>query len=452
MEQLLRHGESHEGSQFATSESNDPHDVSCPFCKKNFLSPVREVFTELPVVKCPGCDANILILSHDRPQEGFDPDHIKETETPGSRKSSAPGTSKSGLFVQVAFTVLSYFLLLLIGSWAFEEAKKSYDPYDIDEHLYSSFILEAQGWTRLHLVAARGDEDAVGQFLNETTQIDARNQRGNTPLYEAAKRGQVGTMALLIDHGASLEATGHYGFTPLFPAIQRGHLRAVELLIARGAQINARCDCGATALYEAVKWGQTDVVTFLIKHGATVNAKVKGQTTLAYAEEHDLPEIIEILRQSGGKTFKESEKLVERGTGFIKEEQWNEALVAFSEAITIDPESIPAYSNRAATWIKKGDLDAAFADYRRVLQLAPMQFDTYLNMSWIYAQRQQWDSGIELWSELIKLQPGNGKAYFERAHHASLKHDFKKAQADLSQSCSLGYTDGCVMLKRLGES
>jgi uncharacterized protein len=450
VEQLLRHGESRERPQLATSESNDPHDVSCPFCKQQLLSPVREVFPELPVVKCSGCDANILILPHDRPQQDFGPDHIKETETAISRKSSAPGTSKSGLFVQVAFTLLSYFLLLLFGSWAFDEAKKRYDPYDIDEHLYSSFILEAQGWTKLHLAAAQGDEDAVRQILNETTQIDPRNQRGSTPLYEAAKRGQVGTMTLLIGHNANMEAKSHYGFTPLFPAIQRGHLKAVELLIVRGAQINARCDCGATALYEAVKWGQTDVVTFLIKHGAAVNAKVKGQTALAYAEEHDLPDIIEILRQSGGKTFKESEKLVERGEGFFKEERWNEALGSFNEAITIDPESIPAYSNRAATWIKKGDLDPALADYRRVLQMAPTHFDTYLSMSWIYAQRQQWDSGIELWSELIKLQPGNGKAYFERAHHASFKHDNKKTHDDLSQSCSLGYTDGCAMLKHLG--
>lgn len=403
-------------------------------------------------MKCPGCDANILILSDDRLQQDFGPDDINETETLISRKASAPGTGKSGLLVQAAFTLLNYFLLLLIGSWAFEEAKKNYDPYDINEHLYSSFILEAQGWTKLHLAAAQGDEDSVRQLFNETPQIDARNQRGRTPLYEAAKRGQVGTMTLLIDHGANMEAKGNYGYTPLFPAIQRGHLNAVELLIARGAQINARCDCGATALYEAVKWGQTDVVTFLLKHGAAVNAKVKGQTALAYAEDHDLPDIIEILRQSGGKTFKDSEKLVERGAGFFKEERWNEALESFSAAITIDQESIPAYSNRAATWIKKGDLDAALADYRRVLQMAPTHFDTYLSMSWIYAQRQQWDSGVELWSELIKLQPGNGKAYFERAHHASFKHDNKKAHDDLSQSCSLGYTNGCAMLKHLGGS
>jgi hypothetical protein len=86
-------------------------------------------------MKCPGCNANILILSDDHPHQGFGPDHIKETETSISRKASAPRTSKSGIFVQVAFTLLNYFLLLLIGSWGFEEVKKNYDPYDIDEHL-----------------------------------------------------------------------------------------------------------------------------------------------------------------------------------------------------------------------------------------------------------------------------------------------------------------------------
>jgi ankyrin repeat protein len=346
---------------------------------------------------------------------------------------------------------VNYVFLFFIGAWGIEQANERYDPYEVDEHFYTGFMLEKQGWTPLHMAAAQGDEERVRQLLSDPTQqLEARNHWGRTPLYEAAKRGQLGTMTLLIDRGANLEAKGNHGFTPMFPAIQRGHLKAVELLVSRGAQVDARCECGATALYEAVKWGQEDVAQFLAEHGASVNARINGQTALAYAEEHEMEDMAKILRHFGGKTFKESEELVKKGVEFFKKNQWDQALALFTQAIEKDPESISAYSNRAATQIKKGELDLALGDYRRILQLAPNHIDTYMKISWIHGQRKQWDLGIELWSTLIKIEPKNGLAYYERGRHEFYKPDHEAARQDLRSSCSFGYTEGCDMLKSMG--
>jgi tetratricopeptide (TPR) repeat protein len=254
-------------------------------------------------------------------------------------------------------------------------------------------------------------------------------------------------MKLLIDKGANLEAQATQGFTPLFPAIQRGHLEAVQLLVSRGAQVNARCDCGATALFEAVKWGREDVAQYLLQHGANVNAKVDGQTALAFAEKRKMEGMADILRDFGGKTFKESEELVQRAADLFEGKQWDETIAVLTKGIELDPESVPAYSRRAATWIKKGELEKAAEDYRRTLQLSPTHFESHMNLSWIYAQREQWDLGIALWSNLIKAEPDNAQAYYERAHHAWYKKDHLLVREDLHRSCSLGYAQGCDMWK-----
>ncbi|MDH5667427.1 MAG: ankyrin repeat domain-containing protein [Nitrospira sp.] len=340
--------------------------------------------------------------------------------------------------------------LVLIGAWGLDEYSQRYDPYDIDEHLYAGMLLEMQGWTELHIAAARGDEQRVRELLRDSSQLEVKNQRGRTPLYEAAKRGQIGTMKLLIDGGANLEAKARHGFTPLFPAIRRGHLNAVELLVSRGAQVNVRCDCGATALYEAVKSGEEDIARVLLEHGASVNAKVNGQTALGYAEEHRMDDMGEILRQFGGVSFEESKRLFEQGIESFKQEQWDQALALFSEAIASDSENIPAYFSRAATFVKKKKYALALADYRRILQLDPTHLDAHVNISWIYSQNQQWDLGIELWSSLIKVEPRNGQAYYGRALHVWAKQDQQAALDDLKRSCSYGYVGGCNMLKSLG--
>ena len=452
MAQHLTQNCSHDSSRTGTNKEGSPEFLTCPFCQSAIAQPVPESSSEIPVATCLTCDANVLVLS---PCQSHLSEQCLGTSSTKARRNLSNAqsrTRRSGLVVSAAFCLLNYFLLVLVSAWAFEETKKRYDPYDTDEHLYTSFVLEAQGWTHLHLAAARGDEAVLRQLLTENHQVDAKNQKGRTPLYEAAKRGQVGSMTILLDHGANPEIKAHYGFTPLFPAIQRGHLSAVELLIERGAQMNVRCDCGSTALYEAVKWDQGNIVGFLIGHGAAINAKVNGQTALAYAEEHGLEDIAEILRRSGAKTFKDSEGLVDQGNKLFNEGQLDQAIRLFSQAIAIDQDSIPAYSGRAAAWIKKGDLDLALADYQRILQIDPIHIDTHMSISWIYAQRQQWDLGIELWSGLIKLQPSNGQAYYERAHHTFSKQDSQATQADLNQSCSLGYIEGCAMLKSLGGS
>jgi ankyrin repeat protein len=99
--------------------------------------------------------------------------------------------------VAVLTCLLNYALLSGMAYGTFSQIISTDDPYDIDELMLSPLILRANGWTPLHLAAARGDLAATTLLLAEKDHIDRPNGRGRTALHEASKRGQTATVALL---------------------------------------------------------------------------------------------------------------------------------------------------------------------------------------------------------------------------------------------------------------
>ena len=75
-----------------------------------------------------------------------------------------------------------------------------------------------------------------GEFLNEGADVNAKDNKGNTPLHKAA---------------------------------QKGHLEFIEFLVGKGADVNAKNDDGNTPLHRAAYYGQFQVIKFLtsqLKH------------------------------------------------------------------------------------------------------------------------------------------------------------------------------------------
>lgn len=67
-----------------------------------------------------------------------------------------------------------------------------------------------------------------------------------------------------------------------------------------GADLSLADRHGHTALHHAVRRGRIPVVTLLIERGAGVDVPSRsGRTPLAYAEEHNSPEVSAVLRSAG---------------------------------------------------------------------------------------------------------------------------------------------------------
>jgi truncated hemoglobin YjbI len=103
---------------------------------------------------------------------------------------------------------------------------------------------EAEGHTPLYR-AATGQAARVLLAAGATVDVPSGPTRG-TALHQAARRGRDDVAAVLLDHGADMEARDNKGQTPLRRAVNCRKLAIVELLVCRGANPHARDNHGVT--------------------------------------------------------------------------------------------------------------------------------------------------------------------------------------------------------------
>ena len=153
----------------------------------------------------------------------------------------------------------------------------------------------------IHRAADEGNLEAVKQHLAAGTDVDAKNEYGETPLYWAAQ-GHKEIAELLIAKGVDVNAKNELEETPLHIAAPQGHKEIAELLITKGADVNAKSAAISTPLHFVE---EKDIAKVLILNGADVNAISVSGTPLDVAIEEDYTETAGLLRKHGAKTAEE---------------------------------------------------------------------------------------------------------------------------------------------------
>lgn len=388
---------------------------------------------------CPSCHANLLILN----PAGQPTD--KDTITRSWAGDLPIDLSRRliGIAVAVMACVLNYVLLSAMTYWMLGEIKTTHDPYDIDALVLSPLILKANGWTALHLAAARGDRSAAAALLADGLAVDRRNGNGRTALFEAARRGQTDLVMLLLHHGANPNAKGKQGVTPLFAASEQGHADTVEVLLTNGADIRATCTCGDSALHRAVRRGHLAVVQTLLEAGIPVNQKSHGETPLEIAQHDEDHELVALLQAHGGREFSEAKARRAEGIALQQQGQIDKALFAYANAISLDPDDHEAYYGRGTALLHKEAPDEALIAFQAAIRLNPTDIKAYSAAASVYTARGQWDHALMLWDQFLTYQPQNGRAHFERSIVKRGKGDSSGFLHGLQQACALGHQAAC---------
>jgi len=110
---------------------------------------------------------------------------------------------------------------------------------------------------------------ALSMFFVGCARERARNAQTDA-LFRATIEGNTDMVrSLLSSPGADVNATNERGNTPLLEAARYGHEDICRLLIAAGADVKAKDKDGKTALMLAVQNNHDDVVRVLKQAGAT---------------------------------------------------------------------------------------------------------------------------------------------------------------------------------------
>lgn len=100
---------------------------------------------------------------------------------------------------------------------------------------------------------------------------------------------------------------------------------------------------------------------------------------------------------SQGPTWQEQYDL---GVRYLSESNYQEAIIAFTAAIEIDPKQAPAYLGRGDAYVLSGEteenLAAALADYEKAIELDKTSVEAYLGLADVYIRRGDMEKALDI--------------------------------------------------------
>ena len=91
------------------------------------------------------------------------------------------------------------------------------------------------------------------------------------------------------------------------------------------------------------------------------------------------------------------------GVRYLSEGNYQEAVIAFTVAIEIDPKQAPAYVGRGDAYVLSGETDenltAAKADYEKAIELDETSVEAYLGLADVYIRQGDYEKALEILRE-----------------------------------------------------
>jgi len=123
---------------------------------------------------------------------------------------------------------------------------------------------------------------------------------------------------------------------------------------------------------------------------------------------------VDLLRKATALDHKYAPNLAavfqQRGYAAATNQQFQDAINDYSEAIKINPNDSRIYEQRAAVEMKLNDMDKALADYSEAIKLKPNEVRYYLYRSYIYEIKGDIKNSMADTEKVLKTDPNNQEA------------------------------------------
>lgn len=137
------------------------------------------------------------------------------------------------------------------------------------------------------------------------------------------------------------------------------------------------------------------------------------------------------------------------------------AIKDYSETIKLRPDFIKAYHYRGIARFRMNDLDGALEDYDRALKLGKnVEMDVvtakefglnssalYFNRGVVMQKKGSYQEAIKNYTESIKIDPSNAKAYYNRAIAKMALSQANEALKDLEIASRLGFEQANTVIR-----
>lgn len=121
---------------------------------------------------------------------------------------------------------------------------------------------------------------------------------------------------------------------------------------------------------------------------------------------------------------------LDQGLALYRDGRYQQAMLAFDNAVLQNPNSVAAYNNRGAARLHVGHHVGALADYTKAIELAPTDPELYFNRANAYMALGNYDFAVQDLNRAIAIAPHNAKAYFNRGTARLRLGDNPGAEAD----------------------
>ena len=173
--------------------------------------------------------------------------------------------------------------------------------------LRKTVLMELEGQrprhlSSIHIAALTGNTEIVEILVKLGMDVNATNNKNDTPVLWAARNNHIQTVRKLIDLGADVNHENDKGSTPLYWSVRYGFPELLEILIKEGkANIHQRRKLGLVSpIVLASALGYADVLRILLDNGADVHTRITaGMTALHHAAVEGNEDIIRMLIDHG---------------------------------------------------------------------------------------------------------------------------------------------------------
>src|SRR6266496_2208432 len=134
---------------------------------------------------------------------------------------------------------------------------------------------------------------------------------------------------------------------------------------------------------------------------------------------------IELLRKATDLDHKYADELSavyqQRGYADATNQQFQDAINDYGEAIKLTPQDVRVYEQRAAVEMKLQDYDKALADYSEVIKLKPNEVRYVNYRAYIYELKKDLKNSMADTDKVLKLDPNNQEAKARKSRLSALE-------------------------------